>query len=140
MATSDGFDFGEEGRLSHDFSYFSIPFLPWVFGRRLFKVLRKKNEMHCSRRRLGAVRSKSERHFFLPRQQPLIDDACSRSQSRDRDHAVAGSAVQFAPLAGKRALLCSNVAIGSAWPLLFADDRRSVSGCQSWTAVLPERQ
>ena len=36
------FDFGEEGRPSHDFSYFSIPFLPWVFRRRLFKVLRKK--------------------------------------------------------------------------------------------------
>ena len=27
------FDFGEEGRPSHDFSYFSIPFLPWVFHR-----------------------------------------------------------------------------------------------------------
>ena len=45
------FDFGEEGSLgrpSHDFSYFSIPFLPWVFHRRLFKALRKKNEIHCS--------------------------------------------------------------------------------------------
>ena len=41
------FDFGEDGRPSHDFSYFSIPFLPWVFHRRLFKVLRKKNEIHC---------------------------------------------------------------------------------------------
>ena len=41
------FDFGEEGRPSHDFSYFSIPSLPWVFHRQLFKVLRKKNEIHC---------------------------------------------------------------------------------------------
>ena len=30
------------------FHIFSIPFLPWVFGRRLFKVLRKKNEIHCT--------------------------------------------------------------------------------------------
>ena len=29
------------------FHIFSIPFLPWVFHRRLFKVLRKKNEIHC---------------------------------------------------------------------------------------------
>ena len=29
------------------FDIFSIPFLPWVFRRRLFKVLRKKNEIHC---------------------------------------------------------------------------------------------
>ena len=42
------FDFGEEGRPSHDFSYFFHTFLPWVFRRRLFKVLRKKkNEIHC---------------------------------------------------------------------------------------------
>ena len=42
------FDFGEEGIPSHDFSYFSIPFLPWVFHKQLFKVLRKKNEIHCT--------------------------------------------------------------------------------------------
>ena len=30
------------------FHIFSIPFLPWVFHRRLFKVLRKKNEIHCT--------------------------------------------------------------------------------------------
>ena len=47
------FDFGEEGRPSHDFSYFSIPFLPRVFHRRLFKVLRKKNEIHCMGTRSG---------------------------------------------------------------------------------------
>ena len=31
------------------FHIFSVPFLPWVFRRRLFKVLRKKNEIHCTR-------------------------------------------------------------------------------------------
>ena len=36
------FDFGEEGRPSHDFSDFFQPFLPWVIRRRLFKVLHKK--------------------------------------------------------------------------------------------------
>ena len=29
------------------FHIFSIPFLPWVFHKQLFKVLRKKNEIHC---------------------------------------------------------------------------------------------
>ena len=43
------FDFGEEGRPSHDFSYFFHTFLPRVFHRRLFKVLRKKNEIHCTK-------------------------------------------------------------------------------------------
>ena len=37
------------------FHIFSIPFLPWVFHRRLFKVLRKKNEIHCSRKMIGCV-------------------------------------------------------------------------------------
>ena len=31
------------------FHIFSIPFLPWVFHTPLFKVLRKKNEIHCTR-------------------------------------------------------------------------------------------
>ena len=42
------FDFGEEGRPSHDFSYFSISFLPQVFGQQLFKVLRKMDGIHCN--------------------------------------------------------------------------------------------
>ena len=35
------------------FHIFSIPFLPWVFHRRLFKVLRKKNEIHCTKIHFG---------------------------------------------------------------------------------------
>ena len=37
------------------FHIFSIPFLPWVFRRRLFKVLRKKNEIHCSNSGTGGI-------------------------------------------------------------------------------------
>ena len=39
------------------FHIFSIPFLPWVFHRRLFKVLRKKNEIHCTCVLLYAARA-----------------------------------------------------------------------------------
>ena len=30
------------------FHIFSVPFLQWVFGQQLFKVLRKKDGIHCS--------------------------------------------------------------------------------------------
>ena len=40
------FDFGE-GRPSLDFSYFSISFLPKVFGQQLSKVLCKKDGINC---------------------------------------------------------------------------------------------
>ena len=55
------FDFGEEGRPSHDFSYFSMPFLPWVFQRRLFKVLRKKNEIHWKRNAKNGAKNKNKK-------------------------------------------------------------------------------
>ena len=39
------------------FHIFSIPFLPWVFHRRLFKVWRKKNEIHCILFRLRCTKA-----------------------------------------------------------------------------------
>ena len=59
------------------FHIFSIPFLPRVFHRRLFKVLRKKNEIHC--RTPIRDNTRFERHkrtqFFLVIETGTVVDA-----------------------------------------------------------------
>ena len=74
------------------FHIFSIPFLPWVFQRRLFKVLRKKNEIHCiffvsrhietpNATRLGEkniIWPKKIKFSGSPQAQSVVETVCSR--------------------------------------------------------------
>ena len=59
--------FGEEGRPSHDFSYFFHIFFTIGFGQQLFKVLRKEDGIHCSRLPATLTHDKlqSKRIIFL---------------------------------------------------------------------------